>query len=329
MTFQNLPPELLNLIFDLGARQFLDAMNYQRGIWRSTFTLPSLKPIFRYHLSLSHVCATWRAVSIGFSETWNQIHLTKSALRDAPMTFQFMGRSISHPLSLEFSIRREIAQEDIAAIKASLNQFLPSNVHRIHSLRLAGPDVFISAVLDHFVDHTICYSPLSRSFTLSHLHIIQKSTPSGETFPLDLNLAAPHLTHLRTCGAPVFTFPRWYLEEVVLEEGILLSLKNLYHIYSKTPTKRLVLNGITATGGAPRARGIPSAQQSSITSIAFSNLQTPEEDPIIRGLVYYNFFCSSFPRNLHTLKLARLDDDLMNSLHTMLEVAIKSPPPIV
>jgi len=109
MHVTNVPNELLLHIFDLGARGLLDQENAANGqFWRDSFSLPQLRPLTIYHLTLSWVCTTWRCAFLAHKKAWCQIHLGQRAFLYPELTSDLLARSGEKSLHVDIFRRTTI-----------------------------------------------------------------------------------------------------------------------------------------------------------------------------------------------------------------------------
>ena len=330
MGIQELPIELLYVIFDLGASPFVEQLEegYQHpSRWRDTFTPSHMRFIFRHYLLLSQVSATWRSILLEYGKAWAYVHLGRCAFVSRQfMSIDILARSAKHPLRLE-CVFSQVSPLTPKPKPEAMKAFFAPHIDRIRSLRVAGPDTFISAILDIFIDRTLSASP-SPSNPLIHLHIIQTYPQSGWVFPLELKLVAPRLTHLVVFGADIAHFPRWHLQKVVLEGGTFLPSKNHHEIFHNTPTRTLILDKIYIAG-TPSIIGVRLTPfMSSITSLVLDGLQTFESNAESKTSLFASFISLSLPKSLRDLKLANLSDEAVKGLMLVLESVPAPYPPL-
>ncbi|KAH9487452.1 hypothetical protein JR316_0001528 [Psilocybe cubensis] len=249
------------------------------------------------------------------------------------MTSTFLSRSGKSPLHLDITFAPPDARLGLSWIQKtryeeSIRRVLFSHIGRCQSLRVESDEFIITTILDLFLDFNLSpsnnsvYTPLSRlhlAKTISASPVVSDPPDYGHqqpTFPPDLSVVAPHLTHLYVDGVQVAVFPRWSLERLYLTD-LFVSYQNHFHIFMKTRVTTLVLHRVTIPGGIPYVRQILTYHPSSVTSLRLSELRCagPENE---HQDIYALFFTLTPYRTLHDLELCGLSEDAMYGLTRML-----------
>ena len=234
------------------------------------------------------------------------------------MTDQILTRSAALSICLDIAL----APGDSSRLSAkSISRALLPNVARIHALKIAGNQHLITAVLDVFLECNLKASSSQSYASLSRLQVIliennadglvvKNADAHQPFFPPDLSLISPYLSSLRIDCLQVGSFPRWRLQDVVLENTH-LSWKNHFHLLAKTPANKLILNRVTIPTGGPYVRHLqPHANTSSVTFLSLSDLRcdAPEHQ---RKDMYRTFFALSLYTDLQELIIAHLSREAM------------------
>ena len=195
-----LPAELLLSIFELTATDLLqlDQVN-QPGILKRAFSIPELHSIFTFHVRLSRVCVAWRNVLLANKHAWSYIHLGTRAFLHYKLQFgsnAILDRSYDNLLSIECVYQPPTSGvTNTKSNPQAMKAFFTSYICRLHSLRIVGPQVFVSAILEALVSKDSTSNPIP----LSNLQIIMTHRMTGP-LQLDLHRIAPGLRCFRVNG---------------------------------------------------------------------------------------------------------------------------------
>ena len=308
-----LPAELLLAVFELTAADLLqlDQVN-QPGILKRAFSIPELHSIFTFHVRLSRVCVAWRNLLLANKQAWSYIHLGTRAFLHHKLQFKsnaILDRSYDNPLSIECVYQPPTSGvTNTKSNPQAMKAFFTSYICRLHSLRIVGPQVFVSAILEALVSKDSTSNPIP----LSNLQIIMTHRMTGP-LQLDLHRIAPGLRCFRVNGPLVVTSWGPLVEQAIVEGGAILPSRG----HSAFTARNLILHDtpIVYMASAP-------INSSSCSSFTLSRVSSTVPGRYLgietRRRIWIDLFRSYLCPTLETLRLASLEQGGVEALINLL-----------
>ena len=332
MKIQDIPTEVLLVIFDSGT---LDLLQQDDGdqlrVRTASFSLPRLEHVLAYHLTLSRVCRLWRTILLEHKRAWSYVYLGHRAfLHPNFSAIDILHRSSKHPISLHCAYSPSSMNSGTRmkrkAMSEDMKLFFSPHIHRIGSLRVVGPRVFLSAILKTFHDHMTFQTPISVSpRSLTRLHLIYRKADPALPEPIQLPGVLACLTHLRVCGATVLPSSQFHFQEVIMEGGAAFLQMAGIHTPIHASAKNFVLHETFVQG----LSSIGAIDPTSITSLTLSNIRADRPShffpstptPSATRAVYTDFFTPFLNASIETLRLSKLDQ---NAIFSLIQVLTQS-----